>query len=218
MSFIDCIAIAIMNFIDWTATHMQIIYYVVSPLITLLAVCVAYMALARQSRPHILVHYRPNSEVQSIIDLVVENIGSGMARNVTFSKPLPVRCYGIERTSGKGDEVLGDGLPAIAAGQKYVFDGGQYGGLIEKLGEKLEVEVAYTYKNPFGFSRKRKELCVLSVRHLQKMVTRQSAEQAIVDALKGPNQTTLQRIENELRNISAAVNNLSVKFNESSDA
>lgn len=183
----------------------QTVFYVVSPLVTLLAVSVAYIALVRQSRPHILVHYRPNAGIPSMIDLVVENIGGGLARNLEFSEPLPSQCWGIEKAIGEGGEVLGKGLPALAAGQQLVFDAGQYGGLEARLGEALEVEVNYTYTNPIGINRKRRESCVLSVSHMRKMPTRISADQAIVEALKGPNNTTVQEIKNELHAIRVAL-------------
>jgi len=186
----------------------QTIFYVISPLVTLLAVSVAYIALVKQSRPQILVQYQPNPDIQTFIDLVIENIGGGMARSVVFSQPLPAKCFGIGKADGPGTTVLGDGLPAIAAGQRFIFDGGQYGGLSSRIGEKLELEVSYQYRNPIGINRKRKDLCVLSVAHLQHMPTRTSAEQAIVDALNGPNTTTLQRIEKELANINSALSKL----------
>ena len=187
-------------------TLAQTIFYVVSPLVTLLAVVVAYLALVKQSRPHILIQYLPNPDIPSMIDLVIENLGGGMARNVTFSQPIPARCNGIEKASGGCTDVLGEGLPAIAASQKYIFSGGQYGGLAERLGTKLEIEVSYNYNNPIGISRKRKESCVLSVSHMKTMPSRTSADQAIVDALKGPNVTTLQRIEKELHAIGGVLN------------
>ncbi len=186
----------------------QTIFYVVSPLVTLLAVFVAYTALVKQSRPHILVQYRPNPDISSIIDLVIENLGGGMARNVRFSQPIPAKCYGIDKASGSCTEVLADGLPAIAAAQKFIFDGGQYGGLMKRLGEKLELEVSYEYKNPIGLNRKRKESCVLSVSHIKYMPSRTSADQAIVDALKGSNTSTLQKIEKELKNIGSVLGKL----------
>ena len=186
----------------------QTIFYVISPLVTLLAVFVAYMALVKQSRPHILVQYRPNPDIPSIIDLVIENIGGGMARNVSFSQALPAKCYGIEKASGECTDVLEEGIPAISAGQRYIFDGGQYGGLTEKLGEKLELEVSYEYKNPVGVTRKGKESCVLSVSHMKNMPSRTSADQAIVDALTGSNNTTLQKIEKELKNIGTVLNTI----------
>lgn len=146
-------------------TSAQTIFYVISPLVTLMAVSVAYLALFKQSRPHILIQYRPNPGIQTLIDLVIENIGSGMARDVAFSQPLPAQCFGIERPDGPGSEVLGDGLPAIAAGQRYVFDGGQYGGLVSKIGGNPEIEISYIFRNPIGINRKRKEQCALSVTH-----------------------------------------------------
>lgn len=191
---------------------MQVAFYVVSPVITLMAVFVAYLALNKQSTPQLLVHYRPNPDIQTLIDLVVENIGGGLARDVKFSQPLPAKCFGVESAQDKGVGVLGEGLPAISSGQKYIFNGGQYAGLSEVIGEKLEVVVSYRYKNPIGLIKKREELCVLSVSHLRSMPTRTSAEQAIVDALKGPNKTTLQRIEENLKAVANELNAINNKI------
>src|SRR3546814_5419923 len=68
----------------------QITAYIVSPLATLLAVWVAYLALSRNSQPQLLAYYQPNPDVPSVIDLVVENIGGGSAIEVRFSEPLPI--------------------------------------------------------------------------------------------------------------------------------
>ena len=198
----------------------QTIFYVVSPLVTLLAVLVAYIALLKQSRPHVLIQYRPNPGIQSFIDLVVENIGGGLARDLVFSQPIPAQCFGIEKPSGSAGEVLGEGIPGLAAGQKLIFDAGQYAGLFSQIGEKLEIKVSYTYKNPLGINRKRNEVCILSIKHIQNMPTRTSADQAIVDALKGPNNTTLQKIENNLATISSSLSNIakSLKSEQNDEA
>lgn len=58
---------------------MQVVFYIVSPVITLMAVFVAYLTLNKQSMPQLLIHYRPNPDIQTLIDLVVENIGGGLA-------------------------------------------------------------------------------------------------------------------------------------------
>lgn len=203
---------------DDVVTLTQTIFYVVSPLVTLLAVSVAYLALVKQSHPHILVQYRPNPGIPSFIDLVIQNIGGGMARDVTFSVPLPAMCFGIEKANGDCTEVLGDGLPAIAAGQEYVFNGGQYGGLSSRIGKKLELQITYNYKNPIGITRKRTESCILSVSHLENMPTRTSAEQAVVDALKGPFGTTLHKIEKELKTIGISLSKIAKEGENSRDA
>ncbi|MGP9807746.1 hypothetical protein ACT3TQ_07300 [Halomonas sp. AOP12-C2-37] len=179
----------------------QVIAYIVSPLATLLAVWIAYLALLRGSQPQLLAYYQPNPDVPSLIDLVIENIGGGSAIGVAFSEPLPIGCFGIERPDGDGALVPKTGFPSVSAGQRYVFNGGQYAGLESKLGAGLPVKISYKYRSPVGFLRNGSETLVLGVEHLKGMPTRTSANQAIVDALKGPNTTTVHEIRNELRAI-----------------
>ncbi len=179
----------------------QVIAYVVSPLATLLAVWVAYLAVLRGSQPIVLLYYQPNPDIPSFIDLVIENLGGGSAVHVMFSKPLPINRFGIEAPDGNGSVIETEGFPAVSAGQRYTFNGGQYAGLESALGAGLAVKVTYKYRNPLGVLRKGRELVTLSVSHLKGMPTRTSANQAIVDALKGPNTTTVQEIRNELRGI-----------------
>jgi|AACY02.7.fsa_nt_gi hypothetical protein len=181
----------------------QVIAYIVSPLATLLAVWVAYLALLRSSQPQMLAYYQPNPDVPSLIDLVVENIGGSSAIDVTFSEPLPIRCYGIEKSDGDGALVPKSGFPSVSPGQRYIFNGGQYAGLESKLGAGLTVKISYKFRSPAGFLRKASESFVLGIEHLKGMPTRISADQAIVDALKGPNITTVQEIRDELRGINS---------------
>jgi hypothetical protein len=177
----------------------QVIAYIVSPLATLLVVWVAYLALLKNSQPQLLVYYAPNPDIQTLIDLVIENIGGATATDVTFSKPIPVTWFGIEKPDRAGSFIATSGFPAISAGQRYVYDGGQYAGLASKIGEALPVEVSYKYRNPFGFTCKHHEGFVLSMAHMKHMPTRTSAQQAIVDALTSSNKTTIHEIRDELR-------------------
>jgi hypothetical protein len=179
----------------------QVIAYVVSPLATVLAVWVAYLAVLKSSQPHVLVYYQPNPDIPTFIDLVIENVGGGSAVRVTFSKQLPINRFGIEAPRGGGSVIETQGFPAVSAGQRYTFNGGQYGGLESALGAGLELTVSYRYRNPLGIMRKARECTTLSIGHMRGMPTRTSASQAIVDALKGPNTTTIQEIRNELRGI-----------------
>ena len=179
----------------------QIIAYVVSPLATLLAVWVAYLAVHKGSQPQLLVYYQPNPDVPSVIDLVIENIGGGSALEVTFSEPLPIDWWGIEKPGGAGSFVSEDGFPALSPKQRYTFNGGQYSGLASRVGKGITVKASYKYRNPLGILQKAEETIVLGIEHLRRMPTRTSASQAIVDALKGPNKTTMQEIRDELRAI-----------------
>ena len=177
----------------------QIIAYIVSPLGTLLAVWVAYLSLLTRYQPQLLIYYQPNPDIPSLIDLVIENIGSGSAIEVAFSEPLPIGCFGIEKPDGDGSEIPTKGFPVVASGQRYVFNGGQYAGLESKIGDGLEVKVSYEFRSPIGFLSKHRATFVLVIEHLKEMPTRTSASQAIVDALKGPNKTSIQEIRDELR-------------------
>lgn len=177
----------------------QVVAYIVSPLATLLAVWVAYLSLLARYQPQLLIYYQPNPDIPSIIDLVIENIGSGSAIEVAFSEPLPIVCFGIDKPNGDGSEIPKKGFPAVSAGQRYIFNGGQYAGLESKVGDGLEVKASYKFRTPAGFLRKHTETFVLGIEHLKEMPTRTSASQAIIDALKGPNKTTIQEIRDELR-------------------
>ena len=113
---------------------------------------------------------------------------------VRLSVPIPINCFGIEQPHGDADFVPKSGFPAVAAGQRYVFCGGQYAGLESKIGDRLEARFSYRYRDPIGINRHLTNDVVLSVEHLRRMPSRTSASQAIVDALKGPNKTTIQEI------------------------
>lgn len=179
----------------------QVTAYIISPLATLLAVWVAYLALLQRFQPQLLIYYRPNPDTPTMIDLIIENIGGGNALDVTFSAPLPINRFNIGQPHEKSSAVTKQGFPAVSPGQRYIFIGGQYAGLSEELGTGLSVNATYSYRNPIGFSQKKKVAFVLGIEHLKGMPTRTSANEAIVDALKGPNKTTLQEIRDELRQL-----------------
>jgi hypothetical protein len=72
--------------------YFQIAFYIISPIVTLLAVSVAYLAIYRQAKPNVIVHYETSDNVGSVIDLIICNYGGGTARDVTFSEAIPVGC------------------------------------------------------------------------------------------------------------------------------
>lgn len=191
----------------------QVIAYIVSPLATLLAVWIAYLAVLRGSQPQLLLYYQPNPDVPSLIDLVIENSGGGAAISVSFSEPLPINCFGIDKPDGEGASVPKSGFPMVSAGQRYVFNGGQYAGLANRIGVGFSVKILAKYRNPLGILQNYSDSFVLGIEHLKGMPTRTSADQAIVDALKGPNTTTIQEIRNELRAISKHLQIIAKRLN-----
>lgn len=137
----------------------------------------------------------------SFIDLVIENIGAGSAIDVKLSESLPINRFDGKEPQKERAFIPTAGFPAISSGQRYIFNGGQYAGLKSTLGPGLSVKVSYKFRNPVGFLQRGKEVFVLSVGHLNNMLTRTSSDQAIVDALKSSNITTIHEIRNELHAI-----------------
>ena len=182
----------------------------IASIISLLAVWIAYLTLLRSSQPQILIYYRPNRNIPSFIDLVIENIGGGSAFNVTLSEPLPIHAFGLDETTAREPSFTPQkGFPSISAKQQYIFDGGQYAGLKSQLGDGINIKVTYHYRNPIGFIIKSNDSFFISIEHLRHMPTRTSAEQANDEALKGPNKTTVQKICIELEDISESLRKIS---------
>jgi hypothetical protein len=88
------------------------------------------------------------------MQLVVKNIGNGLAHDISFkfSKPLPNHAWGITTDNAKDAEEMKDGplilgIPALGPGEERKIDWGQYGGLMKNIGEKPITATSYFKKN-----------------------------------------------------------------------
>lgn len=174
----------------------------VAPASAVVALVVAYVAVYKNSQPQLIVYYQPSARQQSFIELVIENVGTGNAFDVKFSKPIPISWFGIESSSGVGSYVPTSGIPSLAPKQRLVFIGGQYSGLaqeLEKSGGK--VKISYNFNPPLWPSKGATDECVLSIEHLKGMPSVKSLEQAVVDAIVGTNRTTIRDIRDSLQAI-----------------
>ena len=173
-----------------------------APVSAALAALVAYVAVYKNSQPQVVVYYQPSKRQQSIIELVIENVGTGNAFDIKFSKPIPISWFGIESPSGHGSYIPKSGIPSLAPGQRLVFFGGQFAGLakeLEKSGGRLDI--SYEFNPPLWRSKSATDTCVLSIEHLKGMASVKSMEQAVVDAIEGTNATTIKDIRGALQKI-----------------
>lgn len=188
-----------------------------APASAALAALVAYVAVYKNSQPQLVAYYQPSPRRQSIIELVIENVGTGNAFDITFSKPIPIGWFGIETPSGSGKYIPTSGIPTLAPGQRLVFFGGQYGGLLKELGEKgMQLDISYKFNPPLWCTTSATDTCGLSVKHLEGMATVKSMEQAVVDAIEGNNATTIKDIRGALQKIEkhlAAMSSVEVSRN-----
>lgn len=173
-----------------------------APASAVLAALVAYVAVYKNSQPQLVAYYQPSERQQSIIELIIENVGTGNAIDIKFSKPIPIGWYGIEAPSGPGSHIPTSGLPLLAPGQRLVFHGGQFGGLAKELGPKgIQLDITYRFNPPLWPKKRAIDTCVLSIEHFRGMVTIKSVEQAVVDAVEGRNQTTIKSIRDSVQGI-----------------
>ena len=131
-------------------------------LIATLGALAAYYLVWRFRRiPDVVVYAVPDLQRPAVINLVLKNRGSGIARNVSFEsdKKIPARAFGFEDAPKPGymaDGPLIDGIASFKPGEKRVITWGQYGGLKKGLGDDyLEITATYSGKPVFGITRDR---------------------------------------------------------------
>jgi hypothetical protein len=182
--------------------YFQIAFYIISPLVTLLAVSVAYLAIYRQAKPNVIVHYEPSDNVGSVIDLIICNYGGGTARDITFSEAIPLNCWGIE-TADKIDasKFLNIKIPVLVSGKSLRYQAGQYGGLLSQLNENLPVTASYSYRTPLRRNKKGSDLSILDVNYMSRMHSGNSPAYDLADAMKGRNNTIFLKTNTQLTNV-----------------
>ena len=119
-----------------------------------------YLMLRANNDPAVVVYAAHDPRRPSIINLVIENVGRGLAYNIHFTanQPIPKSAFGIEKGPSKEpaesmtDGPLIDGIPFLAAGDTRVITWGQYGGLCEALKDKsIEIVAHYQSKPALRF-------------------------------------------------------------------
>ena len=193
------------------AELLQLAFYIVSPIGTFLAVATAYYALYRQTRPCIAIYYEPNPETASLIDLVIRNIGTGTARDISFSAPLPILCWGIDKSDGSESKQIDHKVPFLAPSKELRFNAGQYGSLKDIVQDGIAVTAEYTFRTPLRSGKRGADSSVLDVNYMKHAGTKNSAAQDLSDALNGRNHTVFISMNQSLASISKSLSELAEK-------
>jgi hypothetical protein len=111
-------------------------------LVTAAATAINYFLYRSQVSPEVVVYVVADDRRPSIINLVIENIGKGVAKKVRFSlsEPLPGNAFGIDKPASGGTMEGGPlitGIPSLGPGVRRVLTWGQYGGLYAALGNRV---------------------------------------------------------------------------------
>lgn len=114
-----------------------------------------YRLVRGQSEPNVVMYVRHDNSRPTMLQIVVENIGRGLASNVRFepSRPIPHRTFGVSTDTAKSPESarmphgpLVVGIPTLGPGDSRIIDWGQFGGLNIAIGE-APIDVIVRYKH-----------------------------------------------------------------------
>jgi hypothetical protein len=127
----------------WTAT--------LAAIASIAAVVVSYYAVRTQVDPDVIVYAKHDTSRPSIIVIIIENVGRGIAYDVRFtcSRSIPAHAFGIEKGGDeppKGMDVgpFLTGIPVLAPGDQRVITWGQFGGISDALADHaIDVEASF---------------------------------------------------------------------------
>jgi hypothetical protein len=117
------------------------------------AVYAALAAYKAQFMPEVVVYVRHDELRPTLLQIVIENIGRGVAKDVRFhaARDIPDRAWGLNQTDIKPAEVMKsgpliNGIPLLAPGQRRVLAWGQFAGIKRALGaEPITLRCEYKH-------------------------------------------------------------------------
>jgi hypothetical protein len=105
-----------------------------------------YGLLRTQIAPHVVIYARSDELRPTLIELVIQNVGRGVATDVRFefSRPMFHRAYGVTEEEAQAHPprpidagALVTGIPALGPGEMRRITWGQFGGLKRALGDEV---------------------------------------------------------------------------------
>jgi hypothetical protein len=102
--------------------------------VALTSLVVNYLLLREQHDPQVIVYAIADKRRPSVINLVIKNIGRGVAHNVVFesSEPIPEKAFGFDGAKVPDAMKSGPfvtGIPMLHPEESRILTWGQYGGL-----------------------------------------------------------------------------------------
>lgn len=117
-------------------------------------VWLTHRILRAQTAPCVVLYVRGDQSRPAVLQIVIENIGNGIARDIRFrlSDVIPHRAFGLgenppppEEEEMKGGPLI-EGIPALEPRGARRIDWGQYEGIHAQLKGK-KIEVICTFKH-----------------------------------------------------------------------
>jgi hypothetical protein len=124
-------------------------------LIASTSAAITYVVYRSVTDPEVIIYADIDLKRPSIVNLIIKNIGTGPAVDITFhpERPLPCKAFSIEPPKEMPTQMTDGpiivGIPYLAPGQKLTITWGQYGGLEKYLGTS-SLSVTTKYKRSRG--------------------------------------------------------------------
>ena len=199
--------VAIANSVNW-GVWVPAVATVVLAVLTFIYVRLTKGILEGQSDPCVIVSVVHDDERPTILQLVIRNVGSGLAQDITFefSRPIPSHAWGITEDKAKTAEPmtrgpLMEGIPALGPGEQRRIDWGQYGGLMKNVDREPVVVKCKFKKN--GKAMPPME-CKLDVKSFEGTV---AAERPSTRVAK-----ELEKIAKDLHHLATGFNKLKIEI------
>lgn len=129
--------------------------------IALTSTVINYLVLRLQRDPEVVVYALPDPQRPTIINLIIENTGKGVAHDVRFecTRDIPSRAFGFENApvpESMKDGPLVNGIPSFGPGERRIITWGQYGGLKAGLGnDVLDISAVYFSAPPLKIKKQK---------------------------------------------------------------
>jgi len=139
-------------------TDPSLVIALIATITSLIATAIAFQAYRSQTDPDVIVYLEHDENRPSLILLVIENRGNGVAHDIEFTIPkdFPSDPIGITSTGKKDFELMTEGplisgIKALPPKGKRILNWGQFGGIYDYMGESFKtIEVKYKRKKMFG--------------------------------------------------------------------
>lgn len=191
--------------IDWSA-WLTAAATVVLSVLTFVYVRLTRKILVTQSDPCVILTVVHDEERATILQLVIRNIGNGLAQDIKFefSRPLPARAFGMSEVETKEVTVMKDGplingIPALGPNECRKIDWGQYGGLKSSLRNEPIIATCKFKKNGKDMTPTK---CPLDVESFAGTV---AVESSVAKAVR-----ELEKISKNIQHLSSCFNKIKV--------
>lgn len=174
--------------IDWVATTSIILCG-----ITFWYAYLTRKLLKNQIQPIIVIYVDQSPRQETILRIIVENIGNGTAYNISFtsSKPIPDRAYGINYDGAKMPDMMNsgpliNGIHCLVPNRKVVIEWGQYGTILKGLDNDM-LEIFCFYHDGSG-QKMPKASFVLNIKDFERTMVETDPDLQKVNEFKKINQ------------------------------